>query len=194
MTKELAGDTQMFNKLKNILLRCKVTKAGDDAGIYPQNQIQSLGVVQNCQIISIYGINYNPPENTDGVAFDIMASSENKVAIFQGTLDRVQKGLKPGEIAIGSPLGGNYIKFLLDGGIEIHGKYLKQVIDEQASYKAASTSVESPINATGDVNVTGKIHATGEINSDTDVLSAGISGKLHTHTSAAPGADTSPPK
>lgn len=190
----------MFNKLKNILLRCKVTKAGDDAGIYPQNQIQSLGVVQNCQIISIYGINYNPPENTDGVAFDIMASAENKGAIFQGTLNRVQKGLKPGEIAIGSPIGGNYIKFLLDGGIEIHGKYLKQVIDEQASYKATSTLVESPIESTGnisttgDVNITGKIHATGEINSDTDVLSAGISGKLHAHTSAVPGSDTSPPK
>jgi hypothetical protein len=57
-----------------------------------------------------------------------------------------------------------------------------------------AVTIRAPtITLDGTVEATGNVHTPGTITGDTDVIAGTISGKTHTHTSAAPGQPTSPP-
>lgn len=57
-----------------------------------------------------------------------------------------------------------------------------------------AVTIQAPtITLDGNVEMTADAHAAGTITGDTDVIAGTISGKNHTHTSAAPGQQTSPP-
>lgn len=53
---------------------------------------------------------------------------------------------------------------------------------------SANLTVTAPnVTITGDVSITGTLSVSGQISSSTDVLSAGISGKTHTHSGVSTG-------
>lgn len=89
-----------------------------------------------------------------------------------------------GEIVIGLKSG----KFVLN----VNESGNLTITAQNITLNASQATITSDINITGNVNVIGKISATDEISSDTDVKSAGISGKTHVHTGNL-GSDTSTP-
>lgn len=89
----------------------------------------------------------------------------------------------------------NVFKYDMEGTVLSRGGYIIKLTDKnvQISNGEASIVMEGGnITITGNIQLNGSLNATGTISSDTDVLSAGKSGKSHTHTGNA-GNPTSPP-
>lgn len=96
---------------------------------------------------------------------------------------------------------GSFRQFDMADGIYIGGclngvptQYV--VLNEEGVTVVSPTAItlQAPtITLDGQVEATGDVHTPGTITGDTDVIAGTISGKTHTHTSAAPGDPTSAP-
>ena len=121
----------------------------------------ALGRTANAQRISPYGLYANWPLNTKLVKWNILGQEENKVCLAFSQADRF-KNLAEGEVIVGNPKTGSYIKFAGDSKIEIVG------------------TDEIEINASGDVkiNVTGDIDMTvsGNVDVDATQVNLGVGG------------------
>lgn len=112
---------KIYNKIKNLIKFGYVSLETTDSGDYPVAQVTYFGKTLPVEIITPYGLYVNLPENTKVVLWNINANEENQVAIGFSQQDRF-KNLESGEVLVGNPKTGSYIKLKANGSIEIESK------------------------------------------------------------------------
>ena len=109
------------NKIKNTIRRAVISRHGDDSGTYHITQITYNKKTVPAEVINPYGLYTNPPDDLQTLVFTICGDSENRAIIAYSQDDRF-KDLKEGEVVVGNPKTGTFIKLKEDGGIEIDSK------------------------------------------------------------------------
>ncbi len=112
----------------------------DDTGLFQKITCSFFGKTQKLRVLNTYGIGYNPPDDSFGVAFKVNDYGNN-VFVIVDRPDLRFKGLAKGEFKIGNLVENTYVYFKADGSIEI---------------KPKSGQV---VNVIGDVVVTGTVTA-----------------------------------
>jgi len=105
----------MVNIIK--LVKSLFTK---DEGIIQQVRCKSLGKEQDLKVLNMYGISFNPPDNSFGVAFSANGY-DDETFVMVDRPDKRWKGLEKGELKIGNYLTGSFVHFKADGTIAIEG-------------------------------------------------------------------------
>lgn len=139
-----------------------------DSGRFQRVRCAFFGKQQDLTMLNIYGIAFNPPANSFGVAFSANGYDDNVFVIVDKPESRFS-GLAPGEVKIGnqSLSPKTYIHFKADGSIEIKANTTLNII--------APT-----INVTGDVVVAGDVTAN-------NFISTGLPGvDFNTHVHSDP--------
>jgi hypothetical protein len=126
-------------KVRNIVKRGYVTKPGDDTSDYHIIQISYLSPAKtaNAELISPYGLSVNLPKDIQVLTFSVQAHEENKACIGYSQSGRF-KNLEPGEVVVGNPGTGSFVKFVNDGTIEV------------SSTDAVSITTTADVNITAD--------------------------------------------
>jgi hypothetical protein len=141
---------QIYNKVLNSVRKAYISLSNDDSGDYPTAQVTYQGKQNNALQVSPYGLNSNPPEETLAILGRI-GNEENLTIIPYACKERF-KNLKKGEVTLGSPATGSYVKFLADGGIEILAKNNIEVTVTGDCNLIIKNNIN--INVTGDCNLT----------------------------------------
>lgn len=76
--------------------------------------------VGDVDIVFPYGLYANPPVGSMLLMFNVMGQEENRAALAYYQKERYEN--EPGEVTIGSPMFGSFIKFNKDEGIDIDCK------------------------------------------------------------------------
>lgn len=108
----------LLQKLVNMIKRGLVTLPGSDADPYCRTQVSYMGKTKNIEVVFPYGLAANLPENALVLLFNVQGQEENMAGIGNTPTQRF-KNLAPGEVVVGSPRFGNYVKFGASGVIEI---------------------------------------------------------------------------
>ncbi len=141
-----------------------------DSGLFQKVRCAFFGKQQDLNVLNLYGISFNPPDNSFGVAFSANGYDNNIfVAVDKPSLRFT--GLAKGEFKIGNLVEGSYVYFKDDGSIEIKPK------------------TGQVVNVIGDVVVTGTLTATDFIPTG----GAAVPYNTHIHT-GDDGGDTGVPK
>ena len=111
--------SKLFTRIANMIKKSYITLPNDDSGDYSTTQISYYGKATNTQTIYPYGLNANAPIKTLLLLLNNMGQEENSCGIPYTAKERF-KNLKSGEVVIGSPKSGSYVKFLENGDIEIY--------------------------------------------------------------------------
>jgi hypothetical protein len=105
-------------KLSNLIKKAYVALTSKDDKDYSTAQINYYGKTTYIQTLYPYGFSANAPLNTLILLMNVMGQEENLIGIPYCAKERF-KNLKSGEVVIGSPISGSYLKFKSDGDIEI---------------------------------------------------------------------------
>lgn len=122
-----------------------------DSGLFQKVRSAFFGKTQDLNVLNMYGISYNPPENSFGVAFCANDRGDD-IFVMVDRPDLRFTGLAEGEIKIGNYITGKSVLFKADGTIEVEG----------------------------DVTVAGKITVSGTVTAS-DFKSTGIGVDFNTH-------------
>lgn len=156
----------MLTKLQNMIKRAVLTLTGNDSGSYPTAQCQYYGKTTNAEVVYPYGLSANAPIGSQLLLFSVMAQEENLAGIASAPFARF-KNLKSGEVVIGNPVTGSYVKFAENGDIEVVSKGgLTATIEGAAQITAGSAQVTAgSIKLVGNVEVTGSLLINGTVTS-----------------------------
>lgn len=102
-----------------MIKRAVLTRPADDSKNYSVAQIQYFNKTANCEMITPYGLFTNAPIDSHMIVFNFNGLEENKGGIAYLHANRY-KNLKPGEVQVGNPFHGNYVKFDNDGNVLIN--------------------------------------------------------------------------
>ncbi len=163
------GRTKMIKLVKVLFAK--------DTGLFQKVRCAFFGKQQDLNVLNLYGISFNPPDNSFGVAFKANGY-DNNIFIAVDKPESRFTGLAKGELKIGnqSLTPKTYIHFKADGSIEIKANTTVDII--------APT-----VNISGDVVVVGTVTAD-------NFISTGLPGvdfNTHIHTGDS-GGDTGIPK
>jgi hypothetical protein len=111
----------MSNDTLNLIKRAYVSAPTNDENDYCSIQVSYYDRTAYAQPIYPYGLCANAPTNTSVLLFNVLGQEENLAGIPYTIAERF-RSLKTGEVAIGSPKTGSYIKFEEDGSIKIVAK------------------------------------------------------------------------
>lgn len=157
----------MLNYLKtfisNMIKRAVLTRPADDSKDYSVAQIKYFSKVAKCEMISPYGLFVNAPIDSHLIVWNFNGNEENKGGMAYLHADRY-KNLKPGEVQVGNPFHGNYVKFDNDGNVLIN------------TFSNMTLNSSKNINATATQNITlsAKIDATFSALNDMVLKSGGL--------------------
>ena len=150
---------KVFARISNMIRKSFVSLPGKDTGDYPYDQINYFGKTVNSQRILPYGYSATPPTQTMSLAVSNMGQEESVSHIPYGTKERF-KNLNVGEVCVGSPVTGSYVKFNADKSISIYslGKFVETIqsdvqINVTGNY-AATISGTYSITSSGDYKIT----------------------------------------
>jgi len=129
----------LLTKLSNLIKRAVITLTNADDKVISYNQVKYLGKSAIVENVYPYGLSANAPVGGISLLFVVGNNEGNLAAIPYCQSERL-KNKNPGEVTVGSPLTGSYIKFLADGDIVIHS--VKNVTIECAT-----------LNVTGKTNL-----------------------------------------
>lgn len=101
---------QIFTKIQNLIRLSKTTLSNKDDKPYPYSQVTYNGKVANAMTVSPYGLYSQAPINSLALMFQMFGEEENLAAICFDPESRF-KGLASGDVVVGNPLTGSYIKF-----------------------------------------------------------------------------------
>lgn len=122
MGKYLLGfNMKTISKVINLVKRCYISLAGKDNQSFATAQVSYFGKASYIETIYPYGLSANAPVNTFALVFNVMGQEENLAGIPYGSQERF-KPLKEGEVIVGSPKTGSYVKFMSNGDIDIYSK------------------------------------------------------------------------
>lgn len=130
------------NNIKSQIKKAHITMHSSDTSNYTCSQVSYYGKVTAVQTAFPYGFSASPPKGELALIVNIAGQEENQIAFPYSTKNR-NKGLKLGEVAIGNPTTGAYIKFLADGSIEIVSK--KDIIVNCANGNTTITATNTYI-------------------------------------------------
>ena len=161
----------MIKMVRNLLRLARITKAGDDTGRSPVQQMEYLGKTADGVIVFPYGMHANVPADTAALMMALQGNAENRFALPFNTSDRPK--LADGEVAFFHPLLPDMIIKL-----QANGKMLIK--------SGVSVDVDAPeATFSGNVTITGNLEVTGTTTLGTTVTSNGVNiGETHVHTQA----------
>lgn len=136
---------KLLTKISNVVKRSVITLNNDDEKNISYCQISYLNKDAHMEQIYPYGFSAQAPAGNIVLFFSVNGNEANLAGIPYSQQTRF-KNLKSGEVIVGSPASGSYVKFSSNGDIEILSKQ------------------KITINAEADVDVTTK----GNINITTD--------------------------
>lgn len=140
----------MISKLVNMVKRAFVTTSLADDQVFPIIQISYHEKIANVEHMTPYGVYSNPPANALAIVLSIGGQEENRVA-FANTPNSRFKNLKEGEVLVGNPLTGSYVKFDEDGNITELSKNNKTIqVDEDFNI---TVNGNTTINSTGNASI-----------------------------------------
>lgn len=199
----------IWNKLQHLIKHSYISNTQQDGQSFYNAQIVSYGGASQSIIYHPYGMTTCPPINSMGITLSGSGYAENKMTLPYSTQYR-WTGLQNGEVQLGNPVSGTYIKFDKDGNVTIYTPN-KQVnitgdttITGTLTVSGATTLQDTlTVNSTStfqdNMQVNANITATGTIQGGT-VTNGTISlsdvqttFNAHVHTSATPGQPTSAP-
>ena len=169
----------MINLVK-VLYDPDTGKSVGDIGIFQRIKCLFYGKTQNIKVLNMYGISFNPPDDSFGVAFSPNGHDSDMLAIVDKPELR-PKDLAKGEFRVGNYLTGDYILFKVDGTIKV-------VSSISVDVTAPNVTVTGDVTITGDVNVTGDITATGNVDANDLITPSVASYDGHTHSGVTTGA------
>jgi phage gp45-like len=133
----------IYTKISSIVKRAFITLGNDDSKTVSHCHATYLDKISPLEAIYPYGFSANAPIGGMVLVFTVGGSEANLAGIPYSQQERF-KGLKSGEVVIGSPTSGSYIKFLANGDIEILSKQKITV----------NTTSDIDVNAKGNINIT----------------------------------------
>ncbi len=133
----------LFTKISNVVKRGIITLGNNDSKPVAHCQISYLGKTSNMEQIFPYGFSAQAPVGNIALFFAVGGNEANLAGIPYSQQDRF-KGLKSGEVIVGSPASGSYVKFLANGDIEILSKQKITV----------NTISDIDVIAKGNINIT----------------------------------------
>ena len=158
-----------------------VSKPTDDSGRVQVVQVRTQSVTRDFLSLYPYGFFANAPEGSLAVMFNLNGQEENKAGIpfipqetFAGAEGRF-KDLKPGEVLVGNVLTRAYVKFDLDGNIEVYSPANitatadANIIANAGADITATATGDATLNAT---NVTINASGTLSVSADTANVTA----------------------
>jgi hypothetical protein len=161
---------KIYNRVSNLIKTAYCTLPDNDQGDYSSAQVSYYGKVAYTQTIYPYGLQANAPTNTLYKLINNMGQEENTCAIPYCAKERF-KGLQAGEVVIGSPLTGSYVKFLADGSIKILSKNkLNESITNDAIINIGG---KTTLNSTDDISITTEGKVTLDSTDDVSVTTEG---------------------
>ncbi len=120
----------MFNDIMNLIKR-SIVKSKQAKKNFLTCQIDYMGFLSETEVVYPYGMIANAQIGYPAVTLSVGAQEDNKVSMPY-TFAGLSKLPVPdeGEVVIGNPVVGSYIRFLKNGEIEINGKttYLDDII------------------------------------------------------------------
>lgn len=125
--------------MTNLIHLVKVLLTKDD-GLFQRVRCTFFGKAQDLKVLNTYGISYNPPNNSFGVAVKPNGYGK-EVFVFVDRPDLRFTGLEEGELKMGNTFlqDKTFVHFKADGTIHI--------------------KTNSTLNITGNVEVTGTVEA-----------------------------------
>ncbi len=148
----------MLNYLKtfisNMIKRAVITRSADDSKDYSIAQIQYFKKAAKCEMISPYGLFVNAPVDSHMIVWNFNGLEENKGGMAYLHANRY-KNLNPGEVQVGNPFHGNYVKFDNDGNVLIKSS-LNTTINSDGNINATavkSITLSATTNATFSANI-----------------------------------------
>jgi len=107
----------LYDLITNMIKRCRIVSV-DDTQDLRMGYISFLGKRQKAYIFTPYGLDHNPPSNSDGFCFALQGKESNMIGLFDSPETR-KKNLKAGEVAVGNTVTGSFVFFKENGDIDI---------------------------------------------------------------------------
>jgi hypothetical protein len=141
---------KLLTKVMNLIKRGYVSNSLPDTADYSQVQVSYMGNSRKAAVINPYGLYTRLPLNTNVIMFSVNGQEENSAVVGYSREDRF-KNLNEGEVLIGNPETGSYIKFESDNKIEILSKGdLNIDVTGNVNLKASTAvNVDSPATNLG---------------------------------------------
>lgn len=146
----------VYTKVCNLIKRGIVTLSGADSANFARCQVSYMGKVKNVEIVFPYGLAANLPKESLVLLFSVMGQEENMAGIGNLPGSRF-KNLKEGEVVVGNPLTGAYVKFDEVGAVSVYGA---TTVNITAAGTVAIASDAVTVNCDSDVTVTATGDAT----------------------------------
>lgn len=178
-----------------------VSRLIKDDTAYPRTQVTYNGVATDAYRFAPYGISSHPPLDSLAILLSPDGRRDDPIALIADPLNRF-KDLEEGEVLVGSPFTGSFVKFNKDQGVDwfvndggdlvvtvASGNATIDVIGDINVDATGNVNITAPTVAiTGNLTVSGTIVATGEVTGATKALST------HTHNENGTGGGvTGPP-
>lgn len=142
--------TDLRNRIVNLIKRGIVSLI-DDTGTYFRAQVEYLGKTKKIEVIFPYGLYGRPPKGSCAILFNVNGQEENMAGIVYDVLRRFT-GLSDGEVVLGNPKTGSYVKMAASGNIELQ---TDADVTANCANATLTTSGKTTIISTGDIELKG---------------------------------------
>ena len=151
-----------MNKYVNLIKRAMTTLKQDTTGKYPRVQCTYFGKTKIAQVLSPYGLYGSLPVGSLLLLFNTMGEEEKAVGIGECP-EKTFNNLKEGEVIVGNPVTGSFIKFNSEGNIEILSGDITvtgndvQITAENVKVEATNVEIEATnVEIKADTDIKGK--------------------------------------
>jgi phage gp45-like len=136
-------------KITSLIKRSVVTLGNDDTKAIAHAQISYLDKIAPTEVVYPYGYSASAPVGTIALTFVVNGNEANLATIPYSQNGRINN-LKAGEVAIGSPSTGSYLKFNVNKSVTLETK--EKLFVESASDINCNVTGDFNVVATRDVN------------------------------------------
>ncbi len=185
----------LVNKIRSMIHWGSTTRANDDSGDFPIQQIGYMGKISEAVMWFPAGFHSNVDSNELALILSVQGNSEAKIGL-PGTPAKRPK-IATGEVVVYHPKSGSKIYFKDNGSIVVTSS-TGVTIDTPTTLVTGDMTVEGQLDATGGVVVTGgsgaAMNVTGETHLGSIVRSGTKNiGDTHTHDENGSGGGTTDP-
>lgn len=129
-------------------------------------------VVDNIELLSLYGFSANPTKDSMILVMDVGRGCDHKVGICYNPATRF-RNLKPGEVKAGNETINTFIYFDSDGNITISANSNTTINSQNAVVNAGTTIINSTTSNNGNFTINGNLSVSGTIDSGSSITAGG---------------------